>query len=792
MLGHLWLSLLVGAAAQVEVNEVGLSLAKAFAASSVQAHVDIAKMTGDLMAKQKQLSTAKLKVEQLITEERAFAKRTDLLEQQESRMEEMLKLHGSVSEKASQAKAKAQAFQKQMLSQEAEVKALQEAIKSQSSLLKSSEEKLQLLKQKEDDYSHGARLAVLKSNKLERDLKDARIELEKKKANFTEQHEVAEIAAAKRDSVHRIQEHQKEENEESSQWIAAHRGEATVINEQTISMAENDVENAKELLKQSRQKTKEQAEANAKAVAQQRQKFLEWEMASAEAMKQAQAQLQSAREDQEKALAAASRRIQSSLTDVNAAERTMRAKSELKSVNAKLAEEEKKLKQQHLENKAKAQEISKETAQMDATKKKHESTMKSEMEKEEQKMKKMKMDAQEMWKKDRAAEANMETTLHKVRSDKEHEKRQVEEVDAELRRARKRLQKAQVKLQIAEQQGKQQQLDYEQKMYQGLLIVIPIFVGWFVTGYGEGPHSVRQVGLTEFALPENYDEFKITEQHREEFFRDGASLLKGVLRPSMVAKLRAVVERRQPQLTPPTSSNLWMDSDELLDFYLFGPLGGIAAQLFQSRDAVTSHLAPSAQLQRDFISKRYQEATNGWHIDRTECQGGDQPSKFMSTALPRLAIPLDAQAVRGTQIINQSKYAAALSAKDAELYWAGKAPYRREGRFEPFYGFEYNTSVPILPGITLKEDMIMEHWVEPGDVVIFNTCLWHRSPDWAGPEPELGLQPTFANVKAEEHAQEEVEKLQIEFHQLHEDKNAKITELSHKLEETRAGKLRGS
>lgn len=49
-----------------------------------------------------------------------------------------------------------------------------------------------------------------------------------------------------------------------------------------------------------------------------------------------------------------------------------------------------------------------------------------------------------------------------------------------------------------------------------------------------------------------------------------------------------------------------------------------------------------------------------------------------------------------------------------------------------------------------------------------------------------------ANVKAEEHAQEEVEKLQIEFHQLHEDKNAKITELSHKLEETRAGKLRGS
>lgn len=44
-----------------------------------------------------------------------------------------------------------------------------------------------------------------------------------------------------------------------------------------------------------------------------------------------------------------------------------------------------------------------------------------------------------------------------------------------------------------------------------------------------------------------------------------------------------------------------------------------------------------------------------------------------------------------------------------------------------------------------------------------------------------------ANVKAEEHAQEEVEKLQIEFHQLHEDKNAKITELTLGLERLRFG-----
>ena len=128
-----------------------------------------------------------------------------------------------------------------------------------------------------------------------------------------------------------------------------------------------------------------------------------------------------------------------------------------------------------------------------------------------------------------------------------------------------------------------------------------------------------------------------------------------------------------------------------------------------------------------------------------ECQMGDQPSKYVSTALARLAVPLVVEGgVRSTQIINQSKYAAAMSEAEREEYLAGKAMYRKEGRFERWMLWPPNTTVPVLPGVKLDPAVIMEHWMEPGDILIFNTCLWHRSPPWAGPEIELGLQPTFA------------------------------------------------
>ena len=255
---------------------------------------------------------------------------------------------------------------------------------------------------------------------------------------------------------------------------------------------------------------------------------------------------------------------------------------------------------------------------------------------------------------------------------------------------------------------------------------------------------VRQVGKTYFARAEIYEAFTLTDRHRDEFFRDGAALLKGILKPEVVKKLHEQL-LPIPEWDSEKRLNLWMQHDEILDFYLFGPLGDIARQVLQSPQAVTSLLPPTAQLQRDFISTRSHNSTNGWHIDRTECQIGDQPSKFLSTALARLSVPLIAEGrVRSTQVINQSKYAAAMSEATREEYFAGKSMYRREGRFERLFLWDPNINVPVLPGLNLNEDMIMETWMEPGDVVLFNTCLWHRSPPWVGPEQELGLQPTFA------------------------------------------------
>ena len=119
------------------------------------------------------------------------------------------------------------------------------------------------------------------------------------------------------------------------------------------------------------------------------------------------------------------------------------------------------------------------------------------------------------------------------------------------------------------------------------------------------PRSVRQVGKTDFAKPENYETFTLTDQHREEFFRDGATLLKGVLTPAIVAKLHAFIAAI-PQDDTRQAGNVWMVSDEMLDFYLFGPLGNIAAQVFQSPQAVTS---PSSANRSDTTRFHQQKAT---------------------------------------------------------------------------------------------------------------------------------------------------------------------------------------
>lgn len=262
-MSRMWLllTLLTGAAAQA-ANEVGLSLSKAAKVSnsaSAQAHAEIATMTSELKLKQKQYSSAKVQVEQLIKKEKTLAKHTDQLEHQESRMEERLKAQGSASNKVTLARAQAQALQKKVLSTEAAVATVQQAIRHQQDALKSSEEELQRIKRKEEDFSEGTRLAVMKSNKLEQSLKEARTELQKQKANLTEQHETARAAEARRDHAHH-EERDKANAAPSS--LESHRGQVKPINAHSINLAEQDVKHAENQLKDAQRQFKELRQQN--------------------------------------------------------------------------------------------------------------------------------------------------------------------------------------------------------------------------------------------------------------------------------------------------------------------------------------------------------------------------------------------------------------------------------------------------------------------------------------------------------------------------------------------------
>eukprot|EP00435_Cladocopium_sp_Y103_P037412 s1469_g9.t2 len=256
------LTLLTGAAAQA-ANEVGLSLSKAAKVSnsaSAQAHAEIATMTRELKLKQKQYSSAKVQFEQLIKEEKTLGEHTDKLEHQESRMEERLKAQGSASNKVTLARAQAQALQKKVLSTEAAVATVKQAIRHQQDALKSSEDELQRIKRKEEDFSEGTRLAVMKSNKLEQSLKEARTELQKQKANLTEQHEAARAAEARRDHAHQDEEREKAKN---AAPLESHRGQVKQpINAHSINLAEQDVKHAENQLKDAQRQFKELRQQN--------------------------------------------------------------------------------------------------------------------------------------------------------------------------------------------------------------------------------------------------------------------------------------------------------------------------------------------------------------------------------------------------------------------------------------------------------------------------------------------------------------------------------------------------
>ena len=92
---------------------------------------------------------------------------------------------------------------------------------------------------------------------------------------------------------------------------------------------------------------------------------------------------------------------------------------------------------------------------------------------------------------------------------------------------------------------------------------------------------VRQVGKTYFARAEIYEAFTLTDRHRDEFFRDGAALLKGVLKPEVVKKLHENL-LPIPEWDSEKRLNLWMQHDEILDFTFLDPWGTLLGRFFRA------------------------------------------------------------------------------------------------------------------------------------------------------------------------------------------------------------------
>jgi len=467
----MWHLLLLGLAcgSAQPINEVGLSLAKAGAESHVQAQAAVAQMTGQLLLKQQQYEAAKLKMEQLSRQEESYSRRAEMMAKRESRMEELAKVHGGVLEKAFRAKARTQEFQNKMLQGEEEVKKLNQEIKAQKQLLKTTEDQLIAIRHREDEYNNGARLAVMKSNKLERDLKDAREELATQKQNLSDVRESAQVQEARWDSARRTRENQEVANLVEERLVESKQGQLGLlrqVNPEEMSLAEKDLERTKLLLKEARRKNKEEAKVEEEALRQEQQAAKAIHDAAEVKLHKVQTQLEQTREEQKAAVLNAARdRAQRHIVD-DEDERMKEAEKALKPYQVKLHEAEGRLHQQEVQNQVQAQEITRETAALQTEAKQNASNLQHQEHGSLKELDHMKVDVEERLKEDQTKQSNMQRAVEAMKESKRQQTRTTTQLDSQLRQEQAKLEEASLRLQTMEKKQAQEQLAYETRMYE--------------------------------------------------------------------------------------------------------------------------------------------------------------------------------------------------------------------------------------------------------------------------------------------------------------------------------------
>mmetsp|Transcript_55224 Transcript_55224/g.131641 ORF Transcript_55224/g.131641 Transcript_55224/m.131641 type:complete len:413 (-) Transcript_55224:163-1401(-) len=246
--------------------------------------------------------------------------------------------------------------------------------------------------------------------------------------------------------------------------------------------------------------------------------------------------------------------------------------------------------------------------------------------------------------------------------------------------------------------------------------------------YYHGPLQQRHLGMSEFADKSKYKTISLSEDEKQKYKEDGVIVMRDVLPPELLTRLRTLLYEDGGATIWPWSINGYLSHDELLDFYLFSNLGDIVTQL--SGEEVT--------LWSDFRYFRAPgEVITPEHYDADECEGeaGMLPPDFFNMSRVRIWVSLDDDAP-GPPMMPTSVFRSDFTEEQLAEFNAGRFGDPAAG------GDALFTELASKHRDRWMQNMVFPH-VRLGDVIVHSPCLWHQSPVIEGKRVVGFLAPTY-------------------------------------------------
>jgi len=257
-----------------------------------------------------------------------------------------------------------------------------------------------------------------------------------------------------------------------------------------------------------------------------------------------------------------------------------------------------------------------------------------------------------------------------------------------------------------------------------------------------GVDHVRQLGSTRFAREDAYTwQDQITEEHRKAYSEEGYLVIKGLVPRETIVALREELASTLGFLSYPYNENAWFMSDALLDFFVFGPFGKVAAKLLGSEDV---HFIYSNQNLRHGNWAAYQDHRM-YHWDSIQCCNeyfapANKPlitnvnfQIALADDMPAMHFVNQSVTIEMLRLFGQQVNAPTL----ADDYLAGVLP-RNVGQ----------TMLGHLGQEPFKDRAIRPR-LNAGDVIVHSPATLHRSPDGYGGKPSGWLLPSYARSDAQ-------------------------------------------